>query len=390
MVGINGPNPGALTVYGDFTSGTADVIIDVQGYFAPLTTGTPDTYSLTLRDPQNRLSTKYNLSGGVATLEKDYVYLGNQLVATWQPASQPTPGYSFFMTDHLGTPRLQTDASANVVTRAKNRAFGLSLPLSGVMPQQGPEYASMEKDSASGNHYDHARFYTGWQGRFQVPDMLGGSPGDPQSWNRYAYARNNPLRFVDPDGRFPNDFVFRLAFGDPAAVRVAQAIGSASTAGPIVAGGAAAGGLLIGAAGAPALIPFAGQALLGAMVAHPTATTAGVAAVELAAGAFGAGSGEAPSLAALLKPAGDLIGRAGSSNSIRVIEGGAGTAEKLFKDLTQGGKVLEKPGYPGTLVELPGGGVVGFRPTSRSGPPTIDVNTPEFQLKIKILEDVSH
>ena len=24
---------------------------------------------------------------------------------------------------------------------------------------------------------------------------------DPQRWNRYAYARNNPLKYVDPDGR---------------------------------------------------------------------------------------------------------------------------------------------------------------------------------------------
>src|SRR5437764_3859267 len=28
-----------------------------------------------------------------------------------------------------------------------------------------------------------------------------GWPDDPQRWNMYAYARNNPLRYVDPDGQ---------------------------------------------------------------------------------------------------------------------------------------------------------------------------------------------
>jgi RHS repeat-associated protein len=59
----------------------------------------------------------------------------------------------------------------------------------------------MERDVASGNHYDHARFYGGGLGRFSSPDQLGGHPEDPQSWNRYAYARNNPMKYVDPDGK---------------------------------------------------------------------------------------------------------------------------------------------------------------------------------------------
>ena len=29
------------------------------------------------------------------------------------------------------------------------------------------------------------------------------NPGDPQSLNRYAYVRNNPLRYVDPSGHIP-------------------------------------------------------------------------------------------------------------------------------------------------------------------------------------------
>ena len=41
------------------------------------------------------------------------------------------------------------------------------------------------------------------QGRWIQPDPAGLSavnPSDPQAWNRYAYARNNPLKYNDPTG----------------------------------------------------------------------------------------------------------------------------------------------------------------------------------------------
>jgi hypothetical protein len=37
-------------------------------------------------------------------------------------------------------------------------------------------------------------------GRFMSPDPIAGNVMNPQSWNRYAYAANNPLKFTDPSG----------------------------------------------------------------------------------------------------------------------------------------------------------------------------------------------
>jgi hypothetical protein len=36
--------------------------------------------------------------------------------------------------------------------------------------------------------------------QFTQPDSIIPDPYNPQDWNRYAYARNNPLRYTDPSG----------------------------------------------------------------------------------------------------------------------------------------------------------------------------------------------
>ncbi|MBC7251432.1 MAG: RHS repeat-associated core domain-containing protein [Anaerolineae bacterium] len=49
--------------------------------------------------------------------------------------------------------------------------------------------------------YDYrARYYDPALGRFVSADTVVPNPGDPQDLNRYAYVRNNPLRYTDPSG----------------------------------------------------------------------------------------------------------------------------------------------------------------------------------------------
>lgn len=71
-------------------------------------------------------------------------------------------------------------------------------------------FTGKERDAETNLDYFGARYMSAAQGRFSSPDPfipIGLKPkeflgwiSNPQRWNRYAYALNNPLRFIDPTG----------------------------------------------------------------------------------------------------------------------------------------------------------------------------------------------
>jgi len=71
----------------------------------------------------------------------------------------------------------------------------------------GEQFTGKERDSESGLDYFGARYYGSNMGQMMSPDPLlsSGRPWDPQTWNRYSYALNNPLRFTDPTGLYEWD-----------------------------------------------------------------------------------------------------------------------------------------------------------------------------------------
>jgi type IV pilus assembly protein PilP len=66
------------------------------------------------------------------------------------------------------------------------------------------KFTGKELDDRVGLYYYGARYYDPLLGRFITPDyVIPGGGLDPQGYNRYAYVLNNPMKYVDPDGRAP-------------------------------------------------------------------------------------------------------------------------------------------------------------------------------------------
>ena len=56
--------------------------------------------------------------------------------------------------------------------------------------------------------YMNARYYVPNIGRFASADTIVPDPANPQSFNRYSYVNNNPLRYIDPTGHFTNEAIW--------------------------------------------------------------------------------------------------------------------------------------------------------------------------------------
>lgn len=73
-------------------------------------------------------------------------------------------------------------------------------------------------------------------------------------------------------------------------------------------------------------------------------------------------------------PGGKPIGKLANRPEYRTVTGGDKAARELFDKLTEGGKIQNRAGYPGIGKQLPNGDWIGYRPTSKSGPPSIDID----------------
>lgn len=163
-------------------------------------------------DGDGRRVKKYLPSSGETTI---FVYdASGKLVAEYATTVEPaaTAQVSYLTNDHLGSPRMTTDKDGRVFSRRDFMPFGEEITSTQTVQRNinlnygsdtvRQKFTAYERDIESDLDYAQARYYKSAHGRFTSVDPLYDSADleIPQSWNRYSYVINNPLRYTDPTG----------------------------------------------------------------------------------------------------------------------------------------------------------------------------------------------
>ena len=120
---------------------------------------------------------------------------------------------TYFHNDLAGSPVAATDAGGQVLWRESYRPYGERLANAPAASADTVWFTSRRQDPETGLVYMGARFYDPLAGRFVSPDPVGFDEANLHSFNRYAYANNNPYRYKDPDGRAAETILDVVSFG---------------------------------------------------------------------------------------------------------------------------------------------------------------------------------
>ncbi|MDV7645026.1 RHS repeat domain-containing protein [Acinetobacter sp. PVC-6A] len=107
---------------------------------------------------------------------------------------------TYYHNDISGSPLLATNASGNVLWKESYRPYGDKLTKSAASQNNKIGFHGKPFDDDTGLSYMQARYYDPILGRFTGMDPVDYQEDNLHSFNRYAYANNNPYKYVDPDG----------------------------------------------------------------------------------------------------------------------------------------------------------------------------------------------
>ncbi|MGH9762244.1 MAG: RHS repeat-associated core domain-containing protein, partial [Blastocatellia bacterium] len=141
----------------------------------------------------NQVLAEMNGTNGAASI--DYVLFGAGFIAKIQASG----AVSYLLSDGRNE-RLRVDSSGLVQGVMGTLPFGEDFAESG--SQENHHFTTYDRDPLVGLDYAVNRHYGSITGRFLStdPDGASGRAENPQSWNRYAYAGNDPVNNSDALG----------------------------------------------------------------------------------------------------------------------------------------------------------------------------------------------
>ncbi|HMN00461.1 MAG TPA: RHS repeat-associated core domain-containing protein [Anaerolineales bacterium] len=131
-----------------------------------------------------------------SSLVTKYYFAGSTRVAVRKDGT-----LSYLLGDHLGSSSVTTNASGAKIASLMYKAWGETRHSTGTMPTDY-RYTGQREESAIGLHYYGARWYDSSLSRFVQADSI--VPRGSQGLDRYAYANNNSLAYVDRSGHEPH------------------------------------------------------------------------------------------------------------------------------------------------------------------------------------------
>ena len=152
----------------------------------------------------------YTQAGSQMIMAGTTVSYGRWPTGTGTAVISGTTGFAFLHEDWLGNARITSSLTGNtVLTDQAYTPFGELYNIFGSGNSQYELFAGITPNFAPGITtpimWDTPNRELSSVGRWLSPDPAGLSavdPSKPQTWNRYAYALNNPLSYVDPTGLF--------------------------------------------------------------------------------------------------------------------------------------------------------------------------------------------
>ena len=162
------------------------------------------------RSAHGLLLAEWRKQSGFYDALKEHLHLAGKEVAEQRTeflgSTQLTPSWMFLQSDASGSPISSTWAGGGLLFKENYQPYGLQL--NGTATGYTNRAFAGKTQDKSDLIYMGGRYYNPLAARFLSIDPKEADPSDLHSLNRYAYANNNPYRYVDPDGYTPVDLAF--------------------------------------------------------------------------------------------------------------------------------------------------------------------------------------